>query len=322
MATRVIENRRDRLTTILVAPLMSCSARLPVYTLLIAAFLTEGYGWWVPGATLFGMYMIGLILAPLVALLLKRTLLRGETPVFVMEMPVYKRPSVRTVVRRITDSSWAFLRRAGTLILASMIVVWAFLYFPATDSQGRSYDLRIARLQADMKTADDEARIARQKEINELYGEWKRQSWLGRAGHFIEPAVKPLGWDWRIGMAAVASFPAREVVVGTLGIIYNLGQADPEEIRTSLGDKLKEASWDADPEQAADQDRSPKRVFTVPVALSLMVFFALCCQCASTLVVIRRETNSWRWPIFTFAYMTILAYIGAFLVYQVGSWIG
>src|SRR5437879_2013634 len=139
MATPVIENRRDRLTTILVAPLMSCSARLPVYTLLIAAFLTAGYAWWVPGVTLFAMYMIGLVLAPLVALLLKRTLLRGETPVFVMEMPVYKLPSLRTVLQRMTGSGWMFLRRAGTLILASMIVVWALLYFPHTAQSGKTY---------------------------------------------------------------------------------------------------------------------------------------------------------------------------------------
>jgi ferrous iron transport protein B len=312
MATRVIENRRDRLTTILVAPLMSCSARLPVYTLLIAAFLTVGYAWWVPGATLFAMYMIGLVIAPAVALLLKRTLLRGETPVFVMEMPVYKWPSLRTVLRRMTDSSWAFLRRAGTLILASMILVWFFLYFPATDSRGRNYDFRIAELRAEMKSSDVEGQTVRQQEINELYGEWKRQSWLGRAGRVLEPVVRPLGWDWRIGMAAVASFPAREVVVGTLGIIYNLGQADSEQIQKPLGEKLQEATWDHDPE---------RKVFTVPVALSLMVFFALCCQCASTLVVIRRETNSWRWPAFTFAYMTILAYVGALLTYQIGSWL-
>jgi ferrous iron transport protein B len=291
---------------------MSCSARLPVYTLLIAAFLTVGYAWWVPGATLFAMYMIGLVIAPAVALLLKRTLLRGETPVFVMEMPVYKWPSLRTVLRRMTDSSWAFLRRAGTLILASMILVWFFLYFPATDSRGRNYDFRIAELRAEMKSSDVEGQTVRQQEINELYGEWKRQSWLGRAGRVLEPVVRPLGWDWRIGMAAVASFPAREVVVGTLGIIYNLGQADSEQIQKPLGEKLQEATWDHDPE---------RKVFTVPVALSLMVFFALCCQCASTLVVIRRETNSWRWPAFTFAYMTILAYVGAFLTYQIGSWL-
>src|SRR6202008_703992 len=125
---------------ILVAPLMSCSARLPVYTLLIGAFLTVGYPWWLPGVVMFAMYAIGLVIAPLVALLLKRTLLRGETPVFVMEMPLYKRPSLRLIARRALEASWMFVRRAGTLILASMIVVWALLYFPATNAQGESYD--------------------------------------------------------------------------------------------------------------------------------------------------------------------------------------
>src|SRR5438552_8093916 len=133
MATRVIENRRDRLATILVAPLMSCSARLPVYILLIGAFMTAGFAWWVPGVTMFAMYAIGLVVAPLVALLLKRTLLRGETPPFVMEMPLYKWPSWRMILRRMVDSGWAFLRRAGTLILAAMILVWALLYFPRVD---------------------------------------------------------------------------------------------------------------------------------------------------------------------------------------------
>jgi ferrous iron transport protein B len=132
---------------------------------------------------------------------------------------------------------------------------------------------------------------------------------MGRA---IEPVVRPLGWDWKIGMAALASFPAREVVVGTLGIIYNLGPGDDDEAQDSLGKALQEATWDGAPN---------RKVFTVPVALSLMVFFALCCQCASTLAVIKRETNSWRWPLFTFTYMTLLAYVGALLVYQVGTWL-
>ncbi|MFL5245908.1 MAG: ferrous iron transport protein B [Gemmataceae bacterium] len=317
MATRVIENRRDRLATILVAPLMSCSARLPLYILLIGTFMTAGYGWWAPGLTMFGMYAIGLIVAPLVALALKRTLLRGETPVFVMEMPLYKRPSVRTVVRRMIDSGWAFLRRAGTLILASMILVWAVLYFPRTEPNGvATYDAHLAQLREDLKGLKDAQPAekdhrpeieAKQAEINQVHGDWKRQSWLGRLGRAIEPAVRPLGWDWKIGMAALASFPAREVVVGTLGILYNEGRVDSDEIRDA--NNVAETGLG----QALVQDG----VFTIPVALSLMVFFALCCQCASTLAVIRRETRSWRWPLFTFTYMTALAYIGALVVYQV-----
>jgi ferrous iron transport protein B len=366
LATRVIEDRRDRLATILVAPLMSCSARLPVYVLLIGAFLTDGFPWWVPGLTMFLMYALGLVIAPLVALALKRTLLRGETPVFLMEMPLYKVPSVRTVLRRMADSAWAFVRRAGTVILASMVLVWALLFFPRAEGpaeaaalargleakaddadvpaeeraeagallekvrrDGLTYDLHRDWLRKELEDLQERAKGApddealrqaaddKEAELNAVTARWQRQSWLGALGRGIEPAVRPLGWDWKVGTAALASFPAREVVVGTLGIIYGEGKVDTEEVRegrgeaaSKLGRALREAAWDDDP---------GRKVFTVPAALSLMVFFALCCQCASTLAVIRRETRSWRWPAFTFAYMTALAYLGALLVYQIGS---
>jgi ferrous iron transport protein B len=285
---------------------MSCSARLPVYILMIGAFLTVGRPWWLPGLTMFGLYAIGIILAPLVALLFKRTLLRGETPVFVMELPTYKWPSIRTVLRRMGDAAWAFLYRAGTLILASMVLVWALLYCPWWDAAGQRYEDRIAAVGAD---SDD---------AHAIHAEWSRNSLLGRLGKAIEPAVRPLGWDWRVGVAALASFPAREVVVGTLGIVYRAGKVESDDIRdadwskvseTSLGKALREATW----------DDTGKPVFTVPTVLSLLVFFALCCQCASTLAVIRRETHSWRWPIVTFVYMTTLAYMAALAVYQVGT---
>jgi ferrous iron transport protein B len=336
MAARVIENRRDRFATIMVAPLMSCSARLPVYLLLIGAFLGgEDYPFWVPGVTLFAMYMVGVVVAPLVAFVLKGTLLRGPTPVFVMEMPLYKMPSLMLILRRSLEASWLFIRRAGTIICASMIVVWALLYFPVTASDGTNYDLERTQLQEQRAELDEELEALKEhlpaqpelqgriddtesraeeldEQINELSARWKRQSWLGRAGQWLEPAVRPLGWDWRIGMAALASFPAREVMVGTLGIIFSEGEGDAgdEEFRAALGDRLRAATWD-------DSDRP---LFNVPVALSIMVFFALCCQCVSTLAVIKRETNSWGWPVFTFVYMTGLAYLGALAVYQVGSW--
>jgi ferrous iron transport protein B len=220
------------------------------------------------------------------------------------------------------DSGWAFLRRAGTIILAAMVLVWALLYFPRSDGQGQAYDVRIAGLQHAVQLADEADKDRLVESVHKLYGEWKRQSWLGRMGHGLEPVVRPLGWDWRIGMAVIASFPAREVVVGTLGIIYNQGKIDADDIRdaanageTKLGKALRAATWES---QNGDQ-QPERRIFTVPVALSLMVFFALCCQCVSTLVVIRRETNTWRWPLFTFAYMTLLAYGAAFVVYRVGS---
>lgn len=330
MATRTIENRRDRFTTILVAPLMSCSARLPLYILLIGVFMAKPA--WLAGLILFAMYLLGLIVAPLIALLLKRTLLKGETPLFVMEMPSFKVPLIRNVLRRMFAAGWAFVYRAGTLILASMILIWFLLYYPTHSPSGEiRFDQSTLKLEAELEDLEaekskreeqeqpieeiDEKIESKQSELNRLYGEWRRQSYLGQAGRGLEPIFTPLGWDWRIGMAALASFPAREVVVGTLGIIYNEGDVDPKEIKASsdpgdtpLGKAIRE-DWDADPIRGK---------YRIPVALSLMVFFALCCQCVSTLAVIRRETRSWFWPIFTFVYMTGLAYVGSFATFQIG----
>jgi len=301
MAARVIENRRDRLATILVAPLMSCSARLPVYSLLIGAFLTEGYAFWVPGFALFALYMVGFTVAPLVALLLKRTVLKGATPVFVMELPAYKRPMLRSILRRMWDAGFAFVARAGKIILATMIVIWALQYFPNADANGVKYEDRIA--EAESSEPAEEA-AAKKNAIN---SEWKRDSMLGRVGRALEPAFLPLGWDWKIGTAALASFPAREVIVGTLGLLYEVD--DPGEENVAVQDAVKK-EWSTDPIRGK---------YGVPVALSIMVFFALCMQCASTLVVIQRETKSWAWPAFTFAYMTTLAYVGALLTFQIGK---
>ena len=287
MATRVIENERDRLTTILVAPLLTCSARLPVYALLIAAIIPAQNYWGgllnLQGLTLAGLYLLGVVAAVVVALLFKRTILRGQTPPFVMELPSYKWPSPRTVFFRVAERGWVFLRCAGTLILAVSILVWAALYFPQ----------------------DPQATHQRQQQ----------NSFLGRAGRVIEPAVKPLGWDWRIGCAVLASLPAREIVVATLGVMYHVDDESDGGLKdgsSQLSKKLCSVTWDG----------SDRPVFTIPTALSIMVFFALCAQCAATLAVIRRETNSWRWPAFTFAYMTALAYVGALVTYQVGMWIG
>ncbi|MGO8688899.1 MAG: ferrous iron transport protein B [Thermoguttaceae bacterium] len=283
MAARVIENERDRLTTILVAPLMTCSARLQVYVLLIAAFIPAReycFGFLtLPALVLAGFYALGIVAAVAVAMVLKRTLLRGPSPPLLMELPGFQWPSPRAVLARMLDRGWVFLRSAGTVILAISIVVWAALYYP-----------------------------------HDPHGD-QRQSLLGRLGRVIEPAVRPLGWDWRIGCAVLASFPQREVVVATLGVMFNGGQRVDVESAAGQGRlraQLQHARWEG----------GSRPLFTIPVALSVMVFFALCAQCAATLAVIRRETNSWRWPAFTFAYMTVLAYIGAFLTYQVGTWWG
>ena len=311
MATRVIENRRDRFTTILVAPLMSCSARLPVYTIMIAAFIPAkpvlGF-FGLQGITLLAMYMIGVVVAIPVAWLFKKTILKGETPPFVMEMPPYKIPDLKTIILRMLDRGKRFLVDAGTIIFATTVLIWGLLYYPRPQSISDQYDQKAAEIQSQTLSQD---KLEEQLNTNSKAeaGAFLRQSVLGRLGNFIEPVVKPLGWDWKIGIAVIASFPAREVVVAILGIIYNLGSEESEESE-NLRQKMRNATWDDDPNQ---------KVFTPIVALSVMVFFALCAQCAATLAVIKRETGSWKWPVFTFSYMTILAYCAALITYQISN---
>jgi ferrous iron transport protein B len=333
MATRTIENRRDRLTTMMIAPLMSCSARLPVYYLLTGAFIPRDQfvlGFLPLSVVVFlAMYLLGILAAVAVALILKRTVLKGETPPFVMELPAYKRPSLKIAIIRMIHQAWQFIINAGTIILAVSILIWAALYYPYGDGQdspevAQALSERRAQLTSELVLGQLVDSPEKQQEYYELFpthenyekhqlGQARRMSYLGRVGQFIEPAVKPLGWDWRLGCAVIASFPAREVVLGTLGVIYDLGEdvdLDDDDGRTAMQRKLQEATWDG----------TNRKVFTLPVALSVMVFFALCAQCAATLAVIRRETGTWRWPLFTFTYMTALAYVAALLTYQVGTW--
>ena len=300
MSTRSIDNHCDRIATIVIAPLMSCSARLPVYVLFISAFIpaqTVGGIIGLQGLTLFAMYMVGLLVAPPIALLLKRTLLRGESMPFLLELPPFKIPAWRVVLFRMYDRSWAFLRRAGTIILATTILVWALSYYPAQPHLTEEFNARRV-------TATEEERA--QLDIAEA-GARLRGSYLGQAGRAIEPLVQPLGWDWKIGMATLASFPAREVIIAALGTIYNLGN-EQDEGSVALRETMRAERW---------PDGRP--VYTPVVALSVMVFFALCCQCGATLATIKRETGSWGYALFTFTYMTSLAYVGALLVYQIGS---
>ncbi len=314
MATRVIENRRDRMTTILVAPLMSCSARQPVYVLMATAFIpaTVLWGWRLPTLVMFGMTFLGAAVAVPIAWLLKKTLFRGETPPFVMELPSYKWPSPRVVFNRVYDQAMSFVVRAGTLIMATTVLIWGAGYFPGDHTQVEAVQAQIDQLREASKTdAAKESELQQLvEEQNRLRGDLLEQSFLGRFGKAVEPAVRPLGWDWRIGVGVIASFPAREVIVGTLGTIYSLGSS-VEEDDHNLMTAIQSATWP-----------DGRKVYNVPVALSIMVFFALCAQCASTLMVIRRETNSWGWAAFTFVYMTALAYLGALATYQIGMLIG
>ena len=299
MATRTIEDRRDRFATIMIAPFMSCSARLPVYTLMIAAFFAGQtvFGFISLGAVLMlGMYLLGIVAAIVAAFVLKRTLLKAPPPPFIMEMPPYRRPNLRTVLQNVFERSWLFVKRAGTVILAISIVLWALTYFPRTEGKSDAFT-RSADGTAEAVTLTAE-------------GSQLEQSYAGMLGHTIEPVIAPLGFDWKIGVALIASFAAREVLVSTLSIIYNVG---------------KDA--DAESESLVGAIREAKRpdgilVWTPLTAITLMVFFVLAIQCMSTVAVVRRETNSWAWTLFMVGYMTVLAYFAAFVTYQGGKFLG
>ncbi len=283
MATRVIPNRRDRIATILAAPFMTCSARLPVYALLIAAFVpstTVGF-LNLQGIVLFGLYLFGIVMGVLTALLMRKTTLRGPKPPFALMLPEFRRPNLQTVGIQLLGRAKVFLRRAGTVIFAVAVIVWALAYFPRADELPAGVDENTA--------------AALQME----------QSWLGRAGKVVEPVFEPLGWDWRVSSAVIAGFPAREVVIAVLGTVYAVGDEADE---GTLSTRLKSARR---PDGSA--------VFTLPMVIGLLIFYACCLQCAATLAIIRRETNTWRWPVFAWAYMTAIGYVGALIAFQVGS---
>jgi ferrous iron transport protein B len=300
MGARAIPDRRERFTTIMLAPFMSCSARLPVYTLLIGALIpnTAWLGGWLrlDALVLLAMYLVGIVVAVPIALLLSSTILSGPPTGFLLELPPYRLPRLRTVWQRMYLAGQGFLVRAGTVILVVNIAVWVLCYFPRGELTRQAVERD--------RTAQhwDDAQFQ-----NELAGAYLRDSYLGRAGRWIEPAVAPLGWDWRIGVGVIASFPAREVIVATLGTVFNLGR-DVSEGSGEMRAAVAQATW---------PDGRP--LFTIPVGLSLMVFFALCAQCASTLAVIGKETGSWIWPALSFVGMTTIAYVAAWAVSAAGA---
>jgi len=321
MATRTIETPKDRLVTILVAPLMSCSARLPVYTLLIAACIPDqrmlGFVR-LPGLTMLAMYLLGIVVALLMAWLFKKTLLKGETPLLIMELPPYKRPVLRVVLRHMWDRSRLFLRRAGTVILGINILLWGLATYPRDGRIQKQFAARREAIQAaelqGLNESKDLGDIT--EELAELgreeAGQRLRQSFAGKLGQLIAPLVAPLGFDWKMGIGIVASFAAREVFVSTMSTVYNIGQYDKSQTSIqSLAARLQ---------QQKRPDGSP--VYTPLVAVTLMVFYVFALQCVSTVAIVRRETNSWKWPLFQWLYMGALAWVLAFITHQGGRLLG
>lgn len=382
MATRTIEDRRLRIITIMVAPLMTCSARLPVYAIMIAAFIPHRSYLGIfnsQGLVLTALYLLGIVLAVGVSFLMTRFVYKSPRSSFLMEMPSYKLPTLSSIVIRVFNRAKSFLGRAGTVIAAITIIVWALSYYPHPAAITERYDRRQAAAEAayagraaalenqtalaiaalpdtgpilaeqvkkqvvsiesvfalqtmvieavsspreavlvdlikqqralELRHELDLARLERERA-----GEQLRNSYFARAGKAIEPLFVHLGWDWKVTMAALASFPAREVIIATLGTIYNLG-GELDDQSSSLVEKMRRATWE-------DGPRAGQRVFTPAVALSVMVFFALCCQCGATVVTIRHEAGGWKYALATFGYMTTMAFVGAFVTYQFFSWLG
>jgi len=262
MATRTIENKRDRIATIMIAPLMTCSARLPIYTLIIAAFLKErpiiGPFLGSQAAALLGLYVLGFVAAVATARILKSSILKSDRAPFMLEMPPYRWPTLRSLGLRLVDRSRVFLQRAGTVILAVAVVLWIAAHLPLHNGQVPPIE----------------------------------ESFAGMIGHGVEPVIKPLGFNWKVGIGLITSLAAREVIVGTLGSIYGMeGETQTEGLQKALRNELTPAA-----------------------ALALLVFYAFAMQCMSTVAVVRRETGGWKWPAAQFCYMTTLAFTSAFLV--------
>ena len=273
MSARTIENEKDRITTILIAPLMSCSARIPVYTLMIATFIpkTKIFGLVsLPAITLTSLYLLGILMAFLFGFIFKKTLLKSAAPLFLLELPQYKSPSLSTILQIIFERAKLFLKRAGTFILSVSIILWFLASYPKVENKNLQLE----------------------------------KSFAGQAGKFIEPIIKPLGFDWKIGIGLVTSVLQREVFVSTMGTIYNI----ENDKNSSLGERMKNEI----------NETTGKPSFNILTAICILIYYALSMQCLSTLAVVKRETNSWKWPIIQFSYMTILAYAMTFLAYKIG----
>jgi ferrous iron transport protein B len=294
MATRTMERQRDRTLTMLVIPLMTCSARLPVYGLIIGALFSPSrrVGFIsVASALMLAMYMFSVFTTLVAAAILGRTVVRGKRMPLLIELPPYRLPSLKATVRVMFNRAWEFLRGAGTMILGCTVVLWLLLSFPKPPATV------IGAVSPDPASSSSPATSP----IATSFG--------GRLGKAIEPALAPLGFDWKLGVGIIGAFAAREVFVSTLGLVYGLGDLDTQAV--PLRERLR---------SERRPDGRPR--YTPLCGLSLMIFFALSCQCMSTLAVIKRESRSWRWPIFVFAYMTILAYGASLLVYQGGRLLG
>jgi ferrous iron transport protein B len=315
LSTRTIEDRKSRLITIFIAPLMSCSARLPVYVLLIGALIEPTYGPIVAGITLFALHFLGIAIALPTAYILHKVLKRTPSKPFIIELPEYQIPKLGNVLWRMWAEGREFVYRAGTIIFTITILIWTLLYYPRPEAVELAAieEVRQEQLASGMSDADfaaaleDEASAIAEALERHIDAAYLNQSFLSRFGRSIQPVFDLAGFDWRISVGILASFPAREVIVSTLGVMFSLG-GEVDEESPSLRNSLRQATWTSGP-------RMGQPLITIPVAFAIMVFFALCQQCGSTLAVIRSEANA-KWAIASFVFMTAIAWIGSVLTYQ------
>ncbi|GBL43049.1 ferrous iron transport protein B [Verrucomicrobiota bacterium] len=295
LSTRTIEDPKARLATAFVVPFMSCSARFPVYALMCAAFIDPLYGAGWQSVVMIGMHCVGLLFAVPTAFVLTRLVLKAKPQPFVLELPRYQMPKPRDVIWRMWQNAAEFVSKAGTVIFAITIIVWALSYFPRDASVAE-------RIKAANPSASEEVVKAK------LQAAYVEQSYMGRFGKAVQPVFDPLGFDWKITVGVLASFPAREVIVSTLGVTYSVGEgaeADSRQLRKAMQD----AKWSEGP-------RAGTPIFSLAAVLALMVFFALCSQCGPTIATLAQETGGWKWAAGSFVYMTALAWVVAILVYQ------
>jgi ferrous iron transport protein B len=304
MSTRVIENPRDRLVTILVTPLMACSARIPVYAMITALLFPHSP---LKAALVFtAAYAVGVIAALGMAMIFRRTILPGESKPLMIELPPYRVPGLRTALLHTFDRAKIFVKQAGTVILAISLILWALSYYPKSSPPAAAVAMTTQAAQLE-KTGDTNQAAQLLDAADRLTAQHSLQnSFAGKIGHVIEPVIAPLGYDWQIGIGIISSFAAREVIVSTLAIVYGVGKDAADNNQSSLYSTLR---------QAKRTDGTP--IFNTATCASLLVFYILAAQCLSTTAVVRRETNSWKWPLFQIAYMTGLAYFAALVVYQV-----
>ncbi|MFH1195983.1 MAG: ferrous iron transport protein B [bacterium] len=305
MATRTLENRKDRILTMLILPFMSCSARLPVYVLLISAFFPHNQG-----LVLLSIYVIGITLAILSALVFKKIFFAKEDVPFVMELPPYRIPTLRNTVIHMWNKSVQYLRKMGTVILAASIIIWALGHFPRDIEFSKDYDALSEQISLDNSLTDSQ----KEESLNQIEidkeSERMEKSYIGQLGHMIVPVIQPLGWDWKIGVSIITGLAAKEIVIGSMGVLYQ-SDLEADETSVNLKTKLQQQVFTSGP-------RIGEKVFSPVVAYSLMLFVLIYFPCIAVIAAIKKEAN-WRWASFTMVYTTVLAWIVAFAAYQIGS---